>query len=236
MTSTNLKIETIPILLVEDNPLDIEIIKRSLTKGVISNPMYIAKDGQEAIDLLRRHPAWPWVLILDIHLPKVDGMEVLNEANLINPEIVVIMLTGNASIKTAIQSLRRAVAFDYLQKSKDDLSELAETVRLALDKQWLRLQTSLTIRGDESDRTIDMIKVQEVFGLSHREIDVIKCICRGNTNKEVAESLFISEQTVKTHLKKIYQKTEVHNRTTLISKILTFTDIGERPLSKGGHP
>ena len=174
---------------------------------------------------MRRYPARPWVLILDIHLPKIDGMEVLNEANLINPEIVVIMLTGNASIKTAVQSLKRAVAFDYLQKSKDDLSELAETVRLALDKQWLRLQTSLTIRGDESDRTIDMINVQEVFGLSHREIDVIKCICRGNTNKEVAESLFISELTVKCHLKKIYHKMDVHNRAALVSKILTSTPL-----------
>ena len=220
----------------EDNSLDIEIIKRSLTKGAISNPIYIAKDGQEAIDLLRRHPTRPWVLILDIHLPKIDGMEVLKEAKFINPEIVVIILTGHASLKTAVESLRREVAFDYLQKSKDDLPELIDTVRLALDKQGLRLQMSLTIRADENSRTIDMMKVQEMFGLSQREIDVIKCLCRGNTNKEIAKRLFISEQTVKTHLKKIYQKIEVHNRTTLISKILTIAGLGKRPLSKNAHP
>jgi DNA-binding NarL/FixJ family response regulator len=212
---------SIPILVVEDDPGYIEIIQRFLKKGGITNPFHVARDGQEAIDFLHKGDVKPGVLILDIHLPKINGMEVLKEAKRIDPEMVVIMLTGYASIQTAVQSLRRGGAFDYIQKSKDDLSELVETVRLALDKQALRLQTRWVIQNEGSERTIDMVKVQKEFGLSDREIDVVKCLCRGDTNKEIAERLFISELTVKGHLKKIYQKMGVHNRATLVSKILS---------------
>jgi DNA-binding CsgD family transcriptional regulator len=50
---------------------------------------------------------------------------------------------------------------------------------------------------------VDMGFIQERFGLSDREVDVIKCLCRGNTNKETAEQLLISDLTVKRHLKPI---------------------------------
>lgn len=215
--------ESVPILLVEDSIQDIEIIKRSLKKRGVSNSIHVVKDGEEAINFLRNPPVQPGVIILDIHLPKIDGIGVLREAKLIDPEIVVIMLTGHASLKTAVQSLRREGAFDYLQKSKDDLPELVEAVRLAVEKRALRLQTSFVIQIGGSERTINMAKVQEGFGLSEREIDVVKCLCRGDTNKEIAERLFISELTVKGHLKKIYQKMKVHNRATLVSRVLSST-------------
>ncbi|MGB3939869.1 MAG: response regulator transcription factor, partial [Candidatus Manganitrophaceae bacterium] len=212
---------TIPIFLVEDSPSDIEIIQRSLKKGGICNPIEVARDGQEAIDFLHRRFTHPGVLILDIYLPKVDGIEVLKEALRIDPEIVAIMLTGRASMSTAIQALRREGAFDYLEKSKDDLPKLVEAVRLAIEKRMLRLQNHWVIRNEVGDRVIDMKKVQEEVGLSDREVDVIKCLCQGDPNKEIADRLFISELTVKGHLKKIYHKMGVHNRATLVSKIFS---------------
>ena len=212
--------ESIPILLVEDNPADIEMIQRALKKRGLSNPIHVARDGEAAIDFLSRRFVQPGVLILDIHLPKMSGMDVLKEAKRIDPETVAIMLTSRASLKTAVQSLRREGAFDYLEKSKDDLADLVDAVSLAVEKRALRLQARLVVQGNGSARVINMTVVQEEFDLSEREVDVVKLLCRGDSNKEIADKLFISELTVKGHLKNIFQKMDVHNRATLVSKIL----------------
>ena len=212
---------TIPILLVEDNPADVAIIQRSLKKGNLHNPVRVARDGAEAIDCLHDRVMQPGVLILDINLPKLDGMEVLRAAKRLDPETVAVMLTSHASLQTAVQSLRREGAFDYLEKSKDDLPQLVEAVRLALKKRALQLQTRWVVRSQAGgERIIDMATVKEQFDLSDREIDVVKCLCQGDTNKEIGERLFISDLTVKGHLKHIFQKMNVHNRATLVATIL----------------
>jgi DNA-binding NarL/FixJ family response regulator len=211
----------IPILLVEDNPADVAIIQRSLKKGNLHNPVRVARDGAEAIDCLHDRVMQPGVLILDINLPKLDGMEVLRAAKRLDPETVAVMLTSHASLQTAVQSLRREGAFDYIEKSKDDLPQLVEAVRLALKKRALQLQTRWVVRSQAGgERVIDMTQVKERFDLSDREIDVVKCLCRGDTNKEIGERLFISDLTVKGHLKHIFQKMNVHNRATLVATIL----------------
>ncbi|HET8760454.1 MAG TPA: response regulator transcription factor [Nitrospiria bacterium] len=211
----------IGILLAEDNPADVEIIRRSLHKGRLANPLVVARDGQIALDLLRDPASRFGVVILDIHLPKVGGLEVLKEAKSIDPELVVIMLTGQASFQTAVQALRHEGAFDYVQKSKDDLPDLVEAVRLALKKHSVRREALWTV-GSKTDgtRTVDMHTIKERFDLSDREVDVIKCLCRGDTNKEIAERLFISDLTVKGHLKHIYQKMGVHTRSAVVSTVL----------------
>jgi DNA-binding NarL/FixJ family response regulator len=218
--------ETLPILLVEDSPTDVAIVQKALTKAGILNPFHVCHDGEEAIDFLNKRFSSIGLLILDIHLPKIGGMEVLKEAKRVDPEMVVIMLTSHGSMKTAIQSLRRDGAYDYLEKSKEDLPNLIEAVRSALETRMLRLQTHWVVQNEGGERVIDMAKIQEMYDLSNREIDVVKCLCRGDANKEIGDRLFISELTVKGHLKKIYQKMDVHNRATLVSKILSGSQLG----------
>lgn len=217
--------EALPILLVEDSPTDVTIVQKALKKAGISNPLHVCHDGEEAIDFLHERFSNIVLVILDIHLPKIGGLEVLKEAKRIDPDMMVIMLTSQASMKTAIQSLRRDGAYDYLEKSKDDLPDLIEAVKSALETRMLRLQTHWVIPGEGGERIIDMSKIQEEYGLSNREIDVVKCLSRGDANKEIADRLFISELTVKGHLKKIYQKMDVHNRATLVSKVLAGTPL-----------
>lgn len=213
--------EAIPILYVEDNRTDVEILQRALLKAHIPNPIHIASDGQEALDYLHRPRHMLGVLILDIHLPKIDGIQVLKAAKRLDPDAVAVMLTSRPSLGTAIQSLRREGAFDYLEKSKDDLPGLVETVRMALEKRAIQLQTHFSIQSGSDERVVDMTKIQEAFRISKRETDVLKCLFRGDANKEIAAQLFISELTVKGHLKHLYHKMKVQNRTMLISKVLS---------------
>jgi DNA-binding NarL/FixJ family response regulator len=218
--------EALPILLVEDSPTDVAIVQKALKKAGILNPLHVCHDGEEAIDFLHGRFSNVGLAILDIHLPKIGGLEVLKEAKRIDPDMVVIMLTSQASMKTAIQSLRRDGAYDYLEKSKEDLPELIEAVRSALETRMVRLQNHWTVPGEGGERIIDMSKIQEEHGLSNREIDVVKCLTRGDSNKEIGDRLFISELTVKGHLKKIYQKMNVHNRATLVSNVLSGSQLG----------
>lgn len=212
---------SIGILLAEDSPSDSRIIQRSLEKGNLTNPLVVAPDGQAALDLLREPSSRFGVLILDIHLPKVNGLDVLKEAKRMDPELVVIMLTSQASFQTAVQALRQDGAFDYLEKSKDDLPNLVAAVRLALKRHALRQQTRWKVTSKTGkDPVVDMRFIQERFDLSDREVDVIKCLCRGDTNKEIAERLFISDLTVKGHLKHIYQKMDAHTRSAVVSAVL----------------
>ncbi len=88
--------------------------------------------------------------------------------------------------------------------------------------EWgLRRQTPWVIPTKTGEsRVVDMSAVKARFDLSDREIDVVKCLCRGDTNKEIAAHLFISDLTVKGHLKHIYEKIGVHTRSSVVSTIL----------------
>lgn len=71
-----------PILLVEDNPMDVDLTLRAFKRRRVSNPVHVARDGEEALAWLPRWLAgepWPTVVLLDLKLPKVDGLEVLRQ-------------------------------------------------------------------------------------------------------------------------------------------------------------
>jgi two-component system response regulator len=92
------KLKPIHILLVEDNPNDVEITTRALQKGQIRNRLTVARDGQEALDILRDMRAngeGPGLILLDLNLPRVSGLEVLQQlkSNRATRSIPVIVLT-----------------------------------------------------------------------------------------------------------------------------------------------
>ena len=98
-----------PILLVEDNPVDLDLTLRAFARKRLANPIQVARDGEEALQFLPRWEAGepvPTVILLDIKLPKVSGLEVLRElkSNRFSKGIPVIMLTSSAEdsdVKTA---------------------------------------------------------------------------------------------------------------------------------------
>ncbi len=100
-----------PILLVEDNPMDVDLTRRAFARRKVVNPIEVARDGEEA---LARIPGWeagemlPVVILLDINLPKINGLEVLHQYKIspIIQKIPVIVLTTSAEnrdIETAYQ-------------------------------------------------------------------------------------------------------------------------------------
>jgi len=134
-----------PILLVEDNPDDVELTLHALKRNNILNPIEVVRDGQEALDYLFRggkfaggaHPL-PGVILLDLKLPKVDGIEVLkrikNDSDL--KKIPIVVLTSSKEERDLIESYNLGVN-SYIRKPVD-FDQFVETVRY-IGYYWLLL-------------------------------------------------------------------------------------------------
>jgi two-component system, chemotaxis family, response regulator Rcp1 len=111
------------ILLVEDNPDDVEITRRALTKSRVANDLHVVRDGQEALDLLFREAdtkAGDWrpdLILLDVNLPKVNGMEVLEQIRSGGrlTSVPVIMLTASDREEDIVKSYSLG-SNTYIQK------------------------------------------------------------------------------------------------------------------------
>jgi two-component system response regulator len=133
------KLEEIEILLVEDDPLDLEMTLRSLQSDHVNNRIEVARDGEEALDFLfcrgahsgRSPQQQPKLILLDLKLPKIDGLEVLREirATPQTKAIPVVVLTSSAEQRDIVETYRLGVN-SYIQKPVDS-SQFRETVKTA---------------------------------------------------------------------------------------------------------
>lgn len=131
--------EEIGILLVEDDPLDLEMTMRALQSDHVHNRIEVARDGEEALDFLfcrgphssRSPQQQPKLILLDLKLPKIDGLEVLREIRA-TPQtraIPVVVLTSSAEQKDIVETYKLGVN-SYIQKPVDS-SQFRETVKTA---------------------------------------------------------------------------------------------------------
>ena len=125
-----------PILLVEDNPMDVDLTKRALARHRVANPVVVARDGEEALAYLPRWEAGeplPVVILLDLHLPKVDGLQVLSQIKS-HPQfrtIPVVVLTTSSEDRD-MQTAYQLGANSYIVKSADfdKFTQVAEQIEL----------------------------------------------------------------------------------------------------------
>jgi two-component system response regulator len=131
--------EEIGILLVEDDPLDLEMTMRALQSDHVNNRIEVARDGEEALDFLfcrgphsgRSPQQQPKLILLDLKLPKIDGLEVLREIRA-TPQtraIPVVVLTSSAEQRDIVETYKLGVN-SYIQKPVDS-TQFRETVKTA---------------------------------------------------------------------------------------------------------
>jgi len=173
-----------------------------------------AGDGQAALEIVRRLK--PDLLLLDVNMPDMSGVEVVQALkSLPQPDPCrVIMLTISKSEEDLLGAIA-AGADGYLLKSAEP-EELRKAILLVhqglsvlspqVTRQVLKAATSNDLRhAGESD-------------LSGREMEVLACLAQGKTTNQIASELFISENTVKTHVRHILEKLEASNRAEAVSK------------------
>ena len=132
---------TRPILLVEDNPMDIDLTRRAFVRRKLANPIEVAKDGEAALAWLPRWEAGaplPIIVLLDLKLPKVDGMEVLRQLKS-HPQfqtIPVVVLTSSNEDRD-IEAAYKLGANSYITKPVD-MDQFVDAIR-QLDSYWFVL-------------------------------------------------------------------------------------------------
>jgi DNA-binding NarL/FixJ family response regulator len=174
-----------------------------------------AGDGLEAVDVARR--LQPDVVLMDIRMPRLDGLEAtrrLTAGGPAKPSRIIILTTFE--VDDYVFAALRAGASGFLLKTVAS-SELVNAVRVVAAGDAL-LAPSVTRRLiEEFARTTRPASTSPALGqLTEREVEVLKLVAGGMSNAEIAEKLFVSEATVKTHVSHLLLKLEVRDRVQLV--------------------
>src|SRR5215211_6270485 len=172
----------------------------------------VAHDGQEGVELCREEE--PDVVLMDISMPKMDGISATRELRDLLPQTAVIILTGHEEDEHVFEGIK-AGAQGYLLKDSEpeNLSRAIHTVYagdtiIAPDLAQKMLTTFEGGRPGESARLAPP--------LTERELEVIRALSRGMSDKQIAQSLGISEKTVRNHTSNIYRKLHIFDRTQAV--------------------
>lgn len=193
----------ISVLVVDDHPLMREGICATLARHDDIAVIGEAEDGQEAVTLFR--DLHPDVVLMDIQMPRLDGIEALEVMRAERADAAVLILTtypGDAQASHALQ----AGAAGYLLKSclrKD----LVRAVRAA--------HAHRRIISNDVAQQLALHAAQD--RLTDREVAVLRLVAEGNPNKQIARELAVSTETVKSHLKSIFEKLGVDDRTHAVT-------------------
>lgn len=202
----------IRILSVDDHPLVREGIAALIRRQADMELIAEASNGLEAIEEYRKHR--PDVALMDLQMPEMSGIDALSAIRGEFPEARIIVLTsyaGDVQVSRALRSGARAYLLkDMLRK------ELLETIRAVhAGQRRLSPEVAAGIAEHSSDGA-----------LTPRETDVLRLIAAGNANKEIGAQLGLTEDTVKSHVKRILMKLDANDRTHAVTIALKRGVIG----------
>jgi DNA-binding NarL/FixJ family response regulator len=194
---------TLKVLIVDDHPL----MRAGISGEVDAEPdMTVvgeASDGAEALALFRLHH--PDITLMDIRMPGINGLDALASIRQEFPQARIIVLTTFVGDVQALRAFKLG-AMGYLHK--DMLrSELVKTIRLVhAGHRRIPPQIALEMAEHASDELV-----------TARELEVLSGVAKGNSNKIIASELYISEHTVKNHVKSILAKLSANDRTHAVT-------------------
>jgi len=201
---------TISVLIVDDH-----ILSRKAIASILSaNPLFMiageATTGKEALE--KAKDLTPDLILMDIRMPEGDGLEATRLIKAALPAIKIIILSVSGDVQDFFEAIKLG-AQGYLLKNMEP-------------EYWLDYIVSI-VQGEAPISRVLAIKILQEFAgqkqpvcdnkLSEREKEVLQLISQGLGNKEIGEKLFISESTVKNHLRNILDKLHLQNRMQLIA-------------------
>ena len=166
----------------------------------------IAYSGTEALQKIRNRPD---LILLDINMPDMNGIEVLKELKKQNKNIKILMLTVHSEVEYLIKAIDIG-ANGYILKDSGSL-ELKQAINVIMtDGSYIQPSLLPALNSRLINRDIDKEKLES---LTKREIEILIQVAGGMFNKEIANNLDISERTVKNHISNIFKKIDVSDRT-----------------------
>jgi two-component system NarL family response regulator len=205
--------DPIRVLIVDDHALFRRGLQMVLAEEGGIEVVGEASDGAEAVE--KAGLALPDVVLMDIRMPRRSGIEACRAMKLLSPSAKIVMLTISDEEEDLFEAIR-AGASGYLLKDIP-YDEVADVVRAVHGGQSLinpsmaaKLLTEFAALAsrDEPGRA-ERVPAPR---LTEREIEVLKLVARGMNNRDIAKELFISENTVKNHVRNILEKLQIHSR------------------------
>lgn len=201
--------EPIRVLVVDDQ----ELFRRGLTMLLAAEPdievVGEANDGDDALQRVLEQA--PDVVLLDVRMPRVSGIETCRQMKEAAPSAQILMLTASDEEADLYQALKNGAAGYLLKDSSID--QLAQAVRVVHDGQSL-ISPSMAAKLIDEFKQISRPDRSQNNGLrlTARELEVLRLVSRSMNNREIAKELFISENTVKNHVRNILEKLQLHSR------------------------
>lgn len=201
------------ILLVDDHLVFAQALEVVLTLERDIEVLGIVTDGVRAVETAEREQ--PDVVLLDYHLPGLNGIGALRKIREQRPETKVILLTSETSDEVVLDAIE-AGASGYLSKNQA-VREVVAAARAAADGEVIvppaRLPSLLAGLRRREQAKVDNVSH---YGITAREQDVLKCLADGLDNLEIADRLVISPNTVRTHIQNLFAKLGAHSKAELL--------------------
>jgi DNA-binding NarL/FixJ family response regulator len=190
----------------------------------------VAYNGEEAVALCRKEE--PDVVLMDISMPKMDGISATREIKDLLPQTAVIILTGHEEDEHVFEGIK-AGAQGYLLKDAEleDLSRAIRTVHAGDTIIAPELAQKMLSTFEDSGRSG---RSELMPPLTDRELEVIRALARGMSDRQIAGALSISEKTVRNHTSNIYRKLHIFDRTQAViyavrEGVIDLEDLEYRP-------
>lgn len=199
---------TLRVLIADDHKLFRQgLISLMKTRPDLVEVIGEAETGAQAVKMAEK--LQPDVVLMDIYMPEGSGLEAARRIREQTPEVEIVMLTSSEEDEHLAEAVGIGVA-GYLLKNLDreELFELIGGIESG-EAAITRTMAAKLLKTTARQRTT----TQEGEELTDREIDVLKLVAQGASNSEVADQLGVTINTVKTHLKHIYSKLQIDNRT-----------------------
>ena len=214
--------ETIRVIIIDEQPL-FRCGIRAVLEGM--GDCEIIGESTDPIDTLElARTGNPDVVIIDAGLTSSDPLEIVRQMRHLAPHMAIIILTPSEDEERLFQSIKVGAAAYYMRNISPE--ELGEAVRKVSRGEYL-INDDVLSKPQLASRVLKSFRelaveeeetaTRDLYSpLSNREIEILDYIARGNSNKEIAKSLKISDQTVKNHITSILKKLSVNDRTAAV--------------------
>ena len=212
----------INVAIVDDNQINRKTIKDKLSPYKDINLMFEATNGEEFFEELKffKKENYPQVVLMDIEMPVIDGITAIASGSIKYPEIKYIVLTIYADDDKIFEAIK-AGASGYLLK-EDRAVNIVEAISNVVEFDGIPMSPAIARRAMDllRDAPKPIASTQNAVvdnQLSDREMEILKEVVKGYNHHEIAEKLFISPNTVRTHVNNIYKKLHLNSRSQIMN-------------------
>ena len=212
LISTHMSLTLQSIAIIEDDDTIRDYLAEQVQLHIDVKELRLFKNGEDALYALTTEPAT--IVLFDVQLPGMNGIECMRRLKIIHPQVLCMVLTVYDKPDTVFEALK-AGAVSYLLKSTP-----AEKILEAIEDVF---HGGSPISSQIARKVIEAFAIKEKTNehfqlLSRREQEILEQLAKGYRYKEIADKLFLSVDTVRTHIRNIYEKLQVNSRIEALKK------------------